>query len=175
MLLELGKGWTHAVMLSALCGGKKLTRLLHFHIPPTARSLICLSRETSDLFRRTCQLWVSQWEWFGFFPSLPCGRCSRDQMTVMHENGDSHHARFLCLLFGSLNRRTRQFPPTVKFSPFIWLICNLLISSIVDSNVATGGRRISILLVFQMPPLYPQCPLSPRMTKVHSTYKSLEV
>lgn len=23
-----------------------------------------------------------------------CNRCSKDQMTTMHENGDSHHARF---------------------------------------------------------------------------------
>lgn len=38
--------------------------------------------------------------------------------------------------------------------------------SVIDSNATTGGGGTSILLAFQTPPLCPQCPSSPGMTKV---------
>lgn len=163
--------------------------LLFLHIPPTALSSICLSRKSSDLFRRTCHLCLSQPEW-SFFSHVAAVLGTRWQSCMRTATASTHAS--LSLPFASLSRRTRQFPPTIctaspdsvrlanaatlrsvqdqkckNSSPFFFFLFNMqrFIWS-VGSNVATGGRGTSIPLGFQMPPLCPQCPSSPRMTKV---------
>lgn len=61
--------------------------LLFLHIPPTAPSSICLSRKLSKSIQKKQPA-------TNLTPTPHCYRCSKDQMTVMLENGDSQHARF---------------------------------------------------------------------------------
>lgn len=165
--------------------------LLFLHIPPTALTSICLSRKSSNLSEELANydshrvhlfspfheagVLGTRWQW-----------CMRMAMATMHAS--------LSLPFESLSRRTRQFPPTTctaspdsvrlanaatlssvkdqkcKIQPIYLFKMQCFISFMFNSNVATGGRGISVLLALQMPPLYPHCSSSPRTTKVFDLF-----
>lgn len=66
---------------------------------------------------------------------LTSNRCSQDQMTIMHENGDSHHARFSFSAFRFLEQQNQKV--STYYLHCITRLCE--ISTCNDFKVGVGS------------------------------------